>query len=111
MRLAVGNQVVTVRRSDGAVTGGPIVIGQGATNFSATFLDGSGNPVSGLDDFELRVTPANPGLVTFNRVSALSGTLNRVQVAPASTQLSVQLWHQEEQHADVGPFNVPLSML
>ena len=111
MRLVVGNQTVTVRRSDGAVTGGPIAIGPGTTTLTATFLDGSGSPVTGLGDLELQITPANAAQLTFTRTSAFGGTLNRLVVAPATTQINVQLWHQDERHADFGPFNLQVSLL
>jgi hypothetical protein len=107
MRLVVGAQTINVTES-GVITGGPIVIGGGTTNITATFLDASGNTVAGLGDFELRVTPANTALVTFGRVSAFAGTLTRV--AAGSTQLSIQLWHLLEQHADFGPFNIPITV-
>jgi hypothetical protein len=106
MRLAVGLQVINVRRVDGNVTGGPIAIGAGATNISATFLDASGNTMAGLDEFELRVTSGNTAFVTFNRVSTFAGTL--VRVAPGNTTLNVGLFHPGEGHFDVGAFPIPI---
>ena len=106
MRLLVGSQVIVVSEG-GGVSGAPIAIGGGATNISATFLNPSGNPVGGLDDYELRVTPANTSIVRFNRVSAFAGEL--AQVAVGSTQLSVGLWHNGKQHFDFGAYDVALS--
>jgi hypothetical protein len=109
MRLTVGAQVINVRKADGNVTGGPIVKGPGATTITATFLDASGNTVSGLDaEFELRVTSGNTAFVTFTGVSAFAGTLNRV--AAGSTTLTVGLFHAGEQHFDVGPFPVAITV-
>ena len=107
MRLLVGAQTLVVSLG-GGVTNAPIVIGAGETSLSAAFLNPAGNPMGGLDDFELRVTPANTALVRFNRISAFAGTL--IEVAPGATQLSVGLWHNGKQHFDFGAYNVPITM-
>lgn len=105
MRVTVENQTVTVNEG-GTVTGGPIRIQVSGVPISATFISAAGVPVGGLDAYELRVTSAAPGFVTFSRLSAFSGTLTRV--APGATALSIGLWHNGEGHFDFGPFNVPI---
>jgi hypothetical protein len=107
MRLVVGSQTITVSKT-GTIAGGPIVIGLGETSTAATFLGTTGNPMAGLDAFEVRVTSSNTGFVTFRRVSAFAGTLTRV--APGSAQLSVQLFHLADQRVAFGPFNVPITV-
>jgi hypothetical protein len=109
MRLTVGTQTIDVA-DNGAVTPAAGITISANTNLTATFLkaDGSAETLVTADEFELRVTPANAALVTFTRSGAFAGTLNRL--ASGSTQLSVELFHLIEQHEDLGPFNVPITV-
>jgi hypothetical protein len=110
MRLTVGGtQTVTVDEF-GTVTGGPITIPVGNTSLVAEWLraDGTEDPNVHEDDFELRVVPANTGIVTFTRTAAFEGTLNGLQTG--STSASFALFHIEEQHEDFGPFSVGVTV-
>ena len=109
MTLLVGNQTIIYSKVTSSVTGGPIVIGAGNTVVSVSFKDAAGATVTGLDAFELRVTPTNTALVTFASTGKFTGTLTKV--GAGSTQLSVQLWHVAEGHADVetGPI-IPITI-
>src|SRR5688572_5934643 len=77
MRVVIGNTTVTINEGN-QVTGGPVVIPAGITNMTVSFLDESNNVVSGLDEFELRVTVTNTALVRFDRTGAFAGTLTRL---------------------------------
>jgi hypothetical protein len=107
MNLIIGNSAITVSES-GAITGGPAIIQTSGVPISATFVNSSGNVVAGLNDFELRVTSENTGRVTFTRVSAFAGTLNRI--AAGTTNLKIGLYHVLEGHFDFGEFTIPLNV-
>jgi hypothetical protein len=108
MRLTVGSQTVTVTDA-GTVTGGPIALGVGAATLTAVFLDADGQVMNiPSDELELRVVPANSGIVTFIRSSAFAGTLTGITVG--STSISVSLYHFEEEHNDFGEFPVPVTV-
>jgi hypothetical protein len=108
LRITLANITVSMRAEDGNIASGPtsFVIGSGSHVLTAAFLDQSGQPVAGLTDFELRVTPVNAALVTFARTGAFSGTVTRV--AAGTTRLKVGLWHTEEGHFDIGEFEVQI---
>lgn len=99
VRLTVGTQVVEVDIG-GTVTGGPILIPVGTSvAVTAAFLDHDGHVLELHDDeFELRLVPANAGVVTFARTGPFAGTLTGV--AAGQTTLAVLVWHLEENHED-----------
>jgi hypothetical protein len=109
IRLTIGSQVVTVAGT-GAVTGGPISLPLGATAISAEFLLASGapDPVVAAPHYRLDVTSRNPGIVTFERTGAFQGTLVATQGGPA--QLDVSLFGVSHNHAEFGPFPLPVSV-
>jgi hypothetical protein len=108
MRLTVGSQTVDVA-SNGAVTGGPIVISAN-TAISAQWLlaNGMPEPLVTAAEFQLNATPADMGVVTFTRTSAFAGTLNKVTTG--STTIAFALYHIEEMHEDFGPHNVSITV-
>jgi hypothetical protein len=106
MRLTIGSGTVTIDRG-GNVSGGPVTIAAGATVVTAVFLDDEGATVGGLDEFELRVTPTNTGIMTWQSTSAFSGTLTHVSAG--STTVGFALYHIEEMHEDFGPFDVSIT--
>ena len=106
MRLTVGTQAINI--TDGNVTGGPINLSVGNMAITATFLDDAGAQVTGLDDFELRVTSDNATVASFNRTGAFAGNL--VGAAAGQTILRFSLFHLEEQHDDFGPFPVSVTV-
>ncbi len=108
MNLLVGTQGIMVTAESGVVAGGPIVIGAGTTAFAASFVDAAGATVTGLDEFEVRVTPVNTAVVTYTSTGKFTGTLTRI--APGTTQLKVGLWHLAEGHFDVGEFSVGITV-
>jgi hypothetical protein len=108
MQLTVGTQTITVDNS-GNVTGGPIMV-SGTVNISAEFLraDGTPEPLVTGDEFELRATPANTGVVTFTRTGAFTGTLTGVSAG--TTTIEFELYHLIEMHEDFGPFPVSVEV-
>jgi hypothetical protein len=111
IRIAIGASVVVMNTS-GTVTSGPnpVIIGTGTHTVGVSFLDDAGATInSELEgEFEARLTPANTALVTFARTGAFAGTLTRV--APGSTTLSVVLFHTAENHEELGPFPLGLTV-
>jgi len=111
--LTVGTATVTIS-STGAVTGGPITVTRpNQASISASFrkADGTQDPVAHGSQFELQVTSANTGLLTFTRTGAFAGTLTGVTgPAAGSTTIAVSLFHTVEMHADFGPFNVTVNV-
>lgn len=110
MELTVGNQTVTVTNT-GAVTGGPILLGIGASAVSAVFFDADGAEMDlsdEADELELRIVPASTALVTFVGTGAFSGTLTGVAIG--STSVSVSLFHIVENHNDFGEFPVAVTV-
>ena len=74
-------------------------------DFDGVFLDDAGASVNAdLGEFELRLTPANASLLTFSRTGWFTATLTGV--AAGSTSLDFVLWHRVEQHEDLGPWPV-----
>jgi hypothetical protein len=111
--LTVGTATITIN-STGVVTGGPITVTRpNSVAISASFkrADGTQDEIAHGADFELQVTSANTGLLTFTRTGAFAGTLAGVAgPAAASTTIAVALFHKVEQHADFGPFNVTVNV-
>ena len=106
IQLTVGASTVTLNTSGTVIAGpSPIVIPTGTQNVTATFLNDAGASVNAeLGEFELRLTPANASLLTFSRTGAFTATLTGV--AAGSTSLDFVLWHNVEQHEDLGPWPV-----
>ncbi len=110
LTLMVGSQSVTVS-NNGTVTGGPILITRPATpTITATFKNSAGvmDPIAHGGNFQMNVTSANTGLLTFTRTSAFVGTLSTT--ATGSTQITISLFHIAEGHDDFGPFPVPVTI-
>lgn len=109
MRLVVGTQTVNVNASNGAVTGGPIVLAAN-TNVAVavTFLrsDGSPDPLVTATTFRMDATPANAN-VTFTRTGPFAGTL-RGTVSGATT-IEFALFHLAEGHNEFD-FDVPVTV-
>jgi hypothetical protein len=107
MRLVIGGQTVTV--SPGSVTGGPIQVSVGANSVSATFLgdDGLPDPNVSAAEYQLNIAVLGGAPIAFQRSSGspFSGTLTASGTVQGA-QLSVSLFHVEEQHHDFGPVNV-----
>jgi hypothetical protein len=91
------NDTVFVDVGTGTVTSGPITIAAN-TAFNAQFIKDDGTPETLVTDadFQLNVTPANTGVVTFTRASAFAGTLNKVSAG--STSINFALFHLAEAH-------------
>ncbi len=106
IQLTVGASTVTLNTSGTVIAGpSPIVIPTGTHNVTAAFLDDVGASVNAdLGEFELRLTPANASLLTFSRTGGFTATLTGV--AAGSTSLDFVLWHKVEQHEDLGPWPV-----
>ena len=110
IRLQIGTQTINMATSNGAITGGPVVITRAtATPLSATFLraDGTPDPVVQASTFELRIATVSGG-VTFSRTGAFAGTLTGPTAGAAS--VSVLLYHLSEQHEEYGPFTMPITV-
>lgn len=109
VRLTLTNTMATVVTiaEGGAVTGGPVVLPAGATTVAVSFLNAEGQLVGGLDEFELRLVPANAALVSFTRTGPFTGRLTRL--AAGTTTLDVQLYHVLEGHADRN-WSLPVTM-
>ena len=102
MRITIGSQTVDVDVF-GTVTGGPITLTttvDPAVTVQWLILDGSPDPLVTAAEFELRVEPANTGIVTFTSTGAFTGTLNGVTTG--STTIEFILWHLEEDHDEFG---------
>jgi hypothetical protein len=106
MRITVGSQTLTFTEAGGPTT---LTISGASTAIAATFLDPDGVPLT-LDaaDFELRVSPANAGVLTFTRTTAFSGTLNRVAIGTTTVELAA--FHKGEGHDDFGEFVVTVTV-
>jgi hypothetical protein len=107
MRLIVGNQAIAINRAGTATPSTPIIM-QTSVPISATFVNSAGNTVALPAEFELRVTSDNTARVTFTRVAAFQGTLNRI--AAGTTTLKVGLYHTGEGHFDFGEFTIPINV-
>lgn len=106
IRLTVGSQTVVITPGGAQ---GTITLSGASAAVSAAFFDHDGEPVALHDDeYELRVTPADAGVVTFSRSAAFAGTLNRV--SSGTTTLDVALFHLEEAHEDFGPHPVTVTV-
>lgn len=109
MRLVVGTQTVNVNASNGAVTGGPIVLAAN-TNVpvAVTFLraDGSLEPLVTATTFRMDATPANANL-TFTRTGPFAGTLRGT--AAGATTVEFALFHLAEGHNEFD-FDVPVTV-
>lgn len=85
-----GNDTVKVDTESGDVTPGPITI-FGDTDFGGEFwtADGFVDPRVSGTAYRLDVTPANTGLVTFERLGPFSGTLHKVAQGSTTAQFSL----------------------
>ena len=101
VRLTLGAQTVTITSLN---TTGTVTIPVGTTAISAVFLDADGDVLHLGSEFELRVTPAASGAVTFTRTGAFAGSLQAT--AAGTTTMQIQAFHLEENHPDFGPFTV-----
>lgn len=105
MRLTIGTtnpQIVTVRRSDGQVTGGPISIRVNTpTTVTVQWLNAAGqpDPVAMSDEFELRVEPLTPTTITYTKIDDHSGTLNATATTTTGSG-TFKLFHKAEGHED-----------
>lgn len=106
MRLTVGTQTLTYTEGGGPTT---LMISGASTPVSATFLDSGGAALT-LDgtEFEIQLIPANTGVLTFNRTTPFSGTLNRVSAGTTVVQIGV--FHKLEGHFDFGTFDVSFTV-
>jgi hypothetical protein len=109
MRITIG-AITIFMTPEGTIPSGPtsFTVGGGVHIVSAAFLDANGQVVTGLGDFEFRLTPTNTSLVTFARTGPFSGTLTRV--APGTTTLRVGLFHTGEGHFDIGEHQIPITV-
>jgi hypothetical protein len=106
VRLTAGGQTVVITPGGAQ---GTMTLNGSATNVTATFFDNQGDPLTlDADEFEIRLVPANAGVLTFTRQSAFSGTLHRV--AAGSTLVAVSVFHLLEGHPDFGPHNVGVTV-
>lgn len=114
IQLVIGAQTVTVNKSNGAVTGGPISIKRNtATTITATFLDAAGtaDPVaSDANKFRLEVSLLSPTSITFTRTTAFAGTLNGTATTTTGTG-KFGLRHTTGDHYDLGPFDIPITVV
>jgi hypothetical protein len=110
MRLVVGTQTINVNASNGAVTGGPLVIASN-TNVSVagTFLraDGSPDPLVTGSTFALDVVVLPGSNVTFTRTGPFAGTLRGTTAG--STTIQFGLLHLAEGHNEF-EFNIPVTI-
>jgi hypothetical protein len=106
IRLTVGSQTLVITE------GGPqgtLTISGASSSVSVAFFDDVGDSMTlDADEFELRLTPANTGVLTFTRTGAFTGTLNRVSAG--STTMTVSAYHKVEQHDDFGPHTVSVTV-
>jgi len=107
MRLNIASVTVTIDRG-GNVTPGQLNFGPGIGTISATFVDSEGATVTGLDEFELRVTFDDP-FMTYESTGPFTGTLTNVSAG--TTQVRFALYHIEEMHEDFGPFALTITTL
>lgn len=96
--LFSGNDTVMVDVESGSVTSGPIGVVSSAA-FTAEFFASDGTPDMRVTEvgFQLNVTPANAGIVTFDRTTPFAGTLNKVSAG--STQITFALIDRESGEA------------
>ena len=93
----------------GRVEGAAVVIAAGApTMVTATFHDAATNLVTGLDEYEFMVTPADTAMLRFTRTSAFAGRLTRL--AAGTTTLDLGLQNFLGLGRDFGPFPVPVTV-
>ena len=92
----------------GQVVGDPLLILPGApTPVVATFHDAASNLVTGLEEYVLVVSPADPSLLRFTATGPFEGTLT--WLASGKTTLQLGLRNTERQLQDFGPFPVPVT--
>jgi hypothetical protein len=112
IRMTIGAQTVTVDTDNGTVTGGPILVpvGGAGSTITAEFLraDGQPDPVVTEADFVFRVFPADESVLTYTETSAFEGTLTGLQAGP--TTMDVDLFHIPADHAEFGPFPIPVTV-
>lgn len=107
VRLTVGASTVTVAEN-GAVTGGPLRITTADQPLSAVFLTADGSVESLVTSDEFRLDVAGGTGVTFTRTGPFAGTMRGT--AGTTTSVNVSLFHLIENHADFGPFPVPVQV-
>jgi hypothetical protein len=97
IRLVIGTQTIDIDRAAATPT---ITIAIGAHNVTATFLRANGDiePLVNATEFEIRLEGMNASIATFTHAGAFAGTLTGV--AAGSTNVTVQLYHKVEAHAD-----------
>ena len=110
MQLTVAGQATIFDENGTIVEGEPIVIDLGATvPVTAVFLEDDGEVVSpDPADYELRGTNTTASIVMFTRAGSFDGTL--AGVSPGTGIVRFELYHTEEQHADWGPRNIPITV-
>jgi hypothetical protein len=101
MRLTVGAQ--TLIYSNAGTLAATLMAASSPVAASFVGVDGSQLLLSG-DEFEIRLTPRS-GIVTFNRLTPFSGTLNRSSLG--SVIVDVQIFDKLAGRAD---FNVVLNL-
>ncbi len=91
-----GNDTVLVDVASGSVESGPIEM-FGNVDFQTEFFALDGTPDSRITEnlYRLDVTPANPAMVTFTRITQFSGTLNKL--TDGSTSINFALFSLETQ--------------
>jgi len=96
IRLTIGAQVFNQVRGNPT----PVTVARGANSLNAIFLRADGQVETRVtpNEFELRVTTANNGVLTFTRSSAFAGVLTGV--AAGSTTMTVCLFHLQEGHCE-----------
>jgi hypothetical protein len=107
IRLTVGASTVTIAEN-GAVTGGPLRITTADQPLTASFLKADGSVESLVTSSEFRLDVTGGTGVTFARTGPFAGTI-RGSAATTST-VTVSLFHLIENHADFGPFTVPVQV-
>lgn len=107
MRLTVGTSTVTVSEN-GTVTGGPLRITTADQALTATFLKADGSVESLVTAAEFRLDVTGGTGITFTRTGSFAGNIRGA--AASTTNVNVSLFHLIENHADFGPFTVPVQV-
>lgn len=109
--LTLGSSQIVFIATNGKVQNGPLTIVRGATStMIAEFHDGDDNLNSEIHGggYQVSIVSSNPGIVTFTRIGAFTGSVNAVSTGTAD--LAVSLTPLSGGKTTFGPYNVPITV-
>jgi hypothetical protein len=110
-QLTLGSSQIVFIATNGKVQNAPLTIQRGATStMIAEFRDGNDNADAEIHGggYEVKIVSSNPGVVTFTRIGAFTGSVSGVSTGTAD--LAVSLTPLAGGKTSFGPFNVSITV-